>query len=1022
MAKNDFFMRVALEHHPVGKDELVESEPIKYDKKLFKPSTSACNKITEKSYNEKLIEFNEELGKLRERYKPFMLDFTPEADMKRKFVELKDFKFRYECEEDKNDIGYVLDGSGEWEKVAVPDYRGPVGKWTGYYRTDFRYKRPSSDRKVFLRFLGADYIANVYLNNRYIGSHEGFFAPFEFDVTEILQHDAENVLVVEIKNDIPTVGLDGENVNGDKIYAATGLGWDDPKEGWHHCPPGAGIYNKVILEERRGVFIDSVFVRTDIDNSSVEIRTQINNSFNINKDIKLSFSLFPFNFKADGTDDIVVEDIESAGLGINYYRFTCKLPDYRLWKPNEPWLYKARVTLKYSGETLADQKDSVFGMRKFHMDENSEEKGTLYLNNEPVILRGANDMGHMQQCVLKGDFEQLVDDILIAKLANMNYFRFTQRPVQEEIYHYCDMLGMMNQTDLPLFGYLRRNQFCEALRQVGEMERLVRNYPSSIMVSYINEPFSVGTNKMGHRHLYRDELEAFFEAADRVVKVENPDRVIKHVEGDYDPPTTTGLSDFHCYNMWYTNHALPIGKLYKGWLPQTQKGWKTGCGEYGTEGLDNYDVMIKYYPKDWLPLNEGEEWTPDRIVKAQSNSMHGDWYEEQHNIMDWIRESQKHQALATTLMSDAFRRRSDKMVSTAIHLLIDAWPAGWMKALVGVNRIPKPSYFAFRKSFERVRVNLRYDRWKVYESDDVEIEALILNDTQYEFKGCRIIATVRDDEKEYGSYEICCDAKAVTPTYAGSIRFRVPKVKERKMLYIDAVLMDKNDEALNLERFCMEAFERRREDMQITVAYLGGKAYKLAFELGVKAVEYDECSGNFNTLIVSDCEKYELNKNDIMEFAEKGAQIVFITPERGKGEWEFAGNLFKYRNIFGDGYIEGINDNEGNGLSFVSRNDKNKKTGEFRPDDFSYWYNSDKDMIDSTAVHYMDSDELVPLLFTYRKPSFFDKVNGAKQRLLVAGEIEYGEGKAIFLSICLEGRVGYNPVLDRFIGNVIFMK
>ena len=30
--------------------------------------------------------------------------------------------------------------------------------------------------------------------------------------------------------------------------------------------------------------------------------------------------------------------------------------------------------------------------------------------------------------------DQLIEDILIAKLCNMNYYRITQRPVQDEIY------------------------------------------------------------------------------------------------------------------------------------------------------------------------------------------------------------------------------------------------------------------------------------------------------------------------------------------------------------------------------------------------------------------------------------------------------------------------------------------------------------------------------------------------------------------------------------------------------------
>ena len=42
---------------------------------------------------------------------------------------------------------------------------------------------------------------------------------------------------------------DGDT-DGDKVYAATGLGYDDPEEGWHHCPPGMGIWQGVRFEAR----------------------------------------------------------------------------------------------------------------------------------------------------------------------------------------------------------------------------------------------------------------------------------------------------------------------------------------------------------------------------------------------------------------------------------------------------------------------------------------------------------------------------------------------------------------------------------------------------------------------------------------------------------------------------------------------------------------------------------------------------------------------------------------------------
>ncbi len=122
----------------------------------------------------------------------------------------------------------------------------------------------------------------------------------------------------------------------------------------------------------------------------------------------------------------------------------------------------------------------------------------------------------------------------------MNFLRLTQRPVQPEIYEMCDRLGLMTQTDLPLFGVLPRAQFCEAVRQAGEMERLVRCHPCNVVASYINEPFSVGWGDKTHRQCNRAELERFFEAANQAVLLANPDRVIKPVVKSRSRPPCCG--------------------------------------------------------------------------------------------------------------------------------------------------------------------------------------------------------------------------------------------------------------------------------------------------------------------------------------------------------------------------------------------------------------------------------------------------------------------------------------------------
>lgn len=1002
MSEVDGFAQIALGGYLNDKDELQETKPASHPNRNIAKSTNEAPAINEKDYRESLVEFREDIRKLKDKYRPFMKDYTPDITMTRKAWEHDEFQFRYETIADKKDIENILAGKGDWEYVSIPDYRGPVGRWTGFYRREFTFDQSYSDgKRIYIKFLGVDYITNVYLNGRYIGTHEGFFAPFEFDITNSIKYKEKNILVVEVKNDATTLGLaswdERQDIEGDKIYAAAGLGWDDPQLGWHHCPPGAGIYNRVIIEERAEIFINDIFVRPDIDNKKVEVWVEVENTGYANNSFEMYLSVFSRNFDGCAIENIPCS-VKPAGPGFNEYRFIVEPDEMRLWTPDNPWLYTVRISI-YEDEKLLDEQKRQFGMRKIHMDETGDLKGSLYLNNKPVILRGSNDMGHMQLCVMKGDMEQLMEDILIAKYANMNFYRFTQRPQHREIYDYCDMLGMMNQTDLPLFGYQRKNQFVEGIRQAGEMEKLIRSHPSSIMISYINETFSVVEKEKEHRHLYRSELEDFFEGATKVVKLANPDRVIKNIEGDYDPPTRFGLSDFHCYNMWYTNHALPIGKLHKGYLPPLKKGWKISCGEYSPgEGLDPLEVMINDYPKDWLPEDLDIPWTPEKIVKSQTYRMHGDWYEEQTKIKEWIRESQKHQYEGTKLMTDAFRRRSDKVVSTAIHLLIDAWPSGWMKALVDYTRKPKPGYFAYKNALEPVRINLRTDRFRVYAGEKGSVEAWILNDTPYELHGLTMRITLRDANNTYDSFEAQADVQAVSPSYGGMLEFILPDLGQRGEVYLDAVLLGEKGELINQERLRLEVFNREGRFTETNIMYAGDENDAFIEGLGVVATEFNPNDRRPKVILVDSQKVFKKNENILLAWVKEGTGMVLLDEES---------------DVIEIGEMK-IPIKEKNGVTFLARNEHHEATKSFHSKDFSYPYNKQTDEISFFTTRFMDSDYVEPLVYTYEKPSFLQSAKGEKKKLSAAGCIKYGKGCIYISLLSTDGCIGYNPVLDRF--------
>ena len=223
---------------------------------------------------------------------------------------------------------------------------------------------------------------------------------------------------------------------------------------------------------------------------------------------------------------------------------------------------------------------------------------------------------------------------------------------------------------------------------------------------------------------------------DMAVKLRNPERVIKHVDGDYDPPGE-GLPDNHCYTMWYNGHGIEAGRLHRGyWLP-VKRGWYYGCGEYGVEGLDFNEVMEECYPEEWLR----EPFDPGNIVRAQTADFHRFFYDSQETREDWIRESQEYQRFAVRFMTEAFRR-DDRMVSSAIHLFIDAWPSGWMKAIMDCRRSPKPAWFAYRDAISPLMLSLRTDRFHCFAGEKIRVECFLCNDTNREDEDCNVVYEV----------------------------------------------------------------------------------------------------------------------------------------------------------------------------------------------------------------------------------------------------------------------------------------
>lgn len=778
----------------------------------FQPST----KITTQAQLEK------ELSAMRKRYAPFMRDLAPQLPKTRKQYELDEFQWRLLASEmrtdDKGNLYPIAQmervENSEWQTVSIPHYTGPINKAEAIYKKDLRITREqfSSDH-LYLHFNGVDYIADIYINGKKVGTHIGLLGAFEFDVKPFVVM-GKNLLEIKIFNEPLMMGdnsfLGPNRKFGKKLAACGGPGWNEPGRGrgWTTCPPGFGIWQRCYLETRSDAFINDIYVRPLLDETKTEVCIEIANAKG--KNLNLSYSLYGQNFKSTIVEGKAIGTINQIGtdsLGLMVCRFTVDFAGkpLKVWSLDEPWLYQLQVKLEENNR-LVDAGKQQFGMRSFVESTTSIPKGRFYLNGKEIKLRGANMMGNLMQCVIRKDFDQLRDDILLAKIAGMTFWRMTQQPCQEEVYDYFDKLGLLAQTDMPAFNGYRKDAVEEVKPQFVEIMKLVRNHPCNAIISYCNEP---DFNKP--MMLNREQHEQLFTSFDGVASTFHPEQVTKWIDGDY-VNVSRKHSDHHCYETWYGNSMR--SQYFGNWF-STAAGWMYSCGEFGAEGIDRIDLMKKYFPSEWLTIEVDGKWDPKRIPGCQSATTGKKWLNVKTETMEeWVGNGREYQMWATRLFTEALRRQP-KMNSFAVHLLIDAWPSSWLKAIMDTERNAKPAYFAYRDALRPIAVNLRPDAFYGFSGDKGKVAVFVCNDTPEECLGGKLHYQIELDG------EILCtgNAKAIVPAsnpqFQGYLEFPLPEVSSRKELIVRVGLFDMKGQLVHDSSYDIEVFPANDKGKQL---------------------------------------------------------------------------------------------------------------------------------------------------------------------------------------------------------------
>ena len=356
------------------------------------------------------------------------------------------------------------------------DY-GFLAGGTAWYRKRFTLPDNARGKNVSIYFEGVYMNSDTWINGKHLGNHPYGYTGFEYDITEYLDFENENVIAVEVKNEGRT-------------------------SRWY---PGSGVYRHVWLKIRESVHVPTwgTYITTPQVNEAAALVTAENNvrntgSTHVNIDIITSI------LDADGKVIASTQSekkIPAESDGIISQDIDVKNPD--LWSIDSPYLYTAVTEIVENG-TLRDRVETTFGIRTLEFSTEG-----FFLNGENILLKGGcmhHDNGPLGSAAFDRAEQRRVE---LMKANGFNAIRISHNPSSSAFLDACDRLGMLviNES-FDVWRHAKRPQdyhlyFDEWWKT--DMDAMVlrdRNHPSIIMWSIGNEipnasyPEVVETSKM----------------------------------------------------------------------------------------------------------------------------------------------------------------------------------------------------------------------------------------------------------------------------------------------------------------------------------------------------------------------------------------------------------------------------------------------------------------------------------------------------------------------------------------------
>ncbi|MBP5390275.1 MAG: beta-glucuronidase [Bacteroidales bacterium] len=414
------------------------------------------------------------------------------------------------------DLADSLRVPGDWntQRPELYYYEGTI-----WYRTKFYV--PKDGKRTYLRFDGANYETVVGLNGHVLGKHVGGYTPFNFDITDLVQENEYNTLIVKVDNQRFREGVPTHNFD-----------W------WNY----GGITRSVYLVRTPQTFVRDYFIQLKKGSlDSIEGWIQLT-GLKPKSTVKLEIPELKFQKRMHPDQNGFIQ------FSIDH------LKHLQLWSPENPKRYD--IVLSISGDTVRDK----IGFRSIQT-----QGKKLLLNGKEIFLKGI--CLHDEAPFAPSGRVATEQDARIllgwAKELGCNFLRLAHYPHNEALVRAAEEMGIMLWDEIPVYWTIQFDNpetYANAENQLAEMIARDKNRANVIIWSVANET---------PRGL--DRLNFLLNLVNKTRSLDNTRLVTAAMEKEYIDANTattrdeliqfTDLISFNQYIGWYDGDAAKAERV-----------------------------------------------------------------------------------------------------------------------------------------------------------------------------------------------------------------------------------------------------------------------------------------------------------------------------------------------------------------------------------------------------------------------------------------------------------------------------